>query len=237
MTSTCAAAQAVSESAGVGNFGDDQVGDDGSGAPSVLPRAILQEGMAADIAELRALVMAAAKHFNIEVPSNKERPSTEQDDVDFESIKPRNADYDEETTIKRHISFLPHESMLNGVADWNYLFRMDAPAVKPNIPPRNLSESTEGLQVVLEWPLTPSLSSEVIEFGYTADGYPCELSDEPIHTTTSNLNRPPDPPSGVPIHTMGAQILVESDSGPRMPEPMFQEHTVGQGPHVKETSS
>jgi hypothetical protein len=181
MTSKCAAAEAASESVDVRNSGENQAGDDGGNAANASSG--LQERMAADIAELRTLVMAAAKHFNIETPSTKERPSTQQDDVDFESIKPKNESYDEETTIKRHIAFLPHESMLNGTADWKYLFEMDAPAVKANIWPRNWSEATEGLQVVLEWslPRQSDISNKITEFGYTADGYPCDLSNSFFH--------------------------------------------------------
>jgi hypothetical protein len=69
--------------------------------------------MAADVAALRSILFAAAKHFNVQVNPDLQPPS--QVDVDFGSIKPRDDSYDEEATIKRQIALIHSKSMLNNV--------------------------------------------------------------------------------------------------------------------------
>jgi hypothetical protein len=129
--------------------------------------------MAADVAALRSILFAAAKHFNVQVNPDLQPPS--QVDVDFGSIKPRDDSYDEEATIKRQIALIPSKSMLNNVIQWARSYGNSPLRVEADIRPRNWSESTEGLQVLLEWSLPHTTSADVSGFGYDADGYPRKL--------------------------------------------------------------
>jgi hypothetical protein len=129
--------------------------------------------MAADISALRSILFAAAKHFNVQVNPDLQAPS--QGDVDFSSIKPGDDSYDEEATIKRQIALLPSKSMLASEAFWTRYFKIFPPSVEVDIRPRNWSESTEGLQVLIQWGLPLTTPVETIGFGYDSNGYPCEL--------------------------------------------------------------
>lgn len=144
--------------------------------------AAVQQGMAADIAELRAIVMAAAKHFKIEMDGHDGEPILPQASVDLESIKPTDEGYDQETTLRRQIAVRPTEATLKSISDWNKwpraLRNPEFETAKLALKPHQFPRSTKGLQPIMEWALYGPLSTDVAEFGYTADGYPCQLGTQ-----------------------------------------------------------
>jgi hypothetical protein len=149
--------------------------------------------MAADIAELRAIMMAAAKHFKIDMPRPDSEPVSSQAGVDFECIKPSDEGYDEETTIQRQIAFLPSDDTLRSKTHWKQNLGLESPAARADIRPRSWSGSARGLQPIMDWSLSghdptskyDPISKDVTEFGYTTDGYPCKLGTKWDQARTS----------------------------------------------------
>jgi hypothetical protein len=59
---------------------------------------------------------------------------------------------------------------------WKKSFGLKHPVVARVRPP-DLSGAAEGWQIVVEWDLkdhNPDLTPHIREYGYTAEGYPCE---------------------------------------------------------------
>jgi hypothetical protein len=136
--------------------------------------------MAADIAELRAIMMAAVKHFKIEMPRPESEPLTSQTTIDFGSIKPTDERYDEEITVSRHFALLPTEDTLLSISSWDK-WPLDKPSwerVKLVSQSQSWQDLPEGLQPIMEWWLHDRISADVGEFGYTTDGYPCQLGTD-----------------------------------------------------------
>jgi hypothetical protein len=165
--------------------------DDGSG--NAAASSAIQAQMAADVAELRAIMMAAAKHFKIDMPRPDSKPVPSQPSVDLESIQPRDESYDEETTIQRHIAFLPSDDTLRSKTHWKQRLGLESPAARAYIRPRNWSVSASGLHPIMDWSLSghesatkyDSISKNVTEFGYTMDGHPCKLGTKWDQARTS----------------------------------------------------
>jgi hypothetical protein len=93
--------------------GQERGGEDGGSSSAI------QAQMAADIAELRTIMMAAVKHFKIEMPRPESEPLTSQTTIDFGSIKPTDERYDEEVTVSRHFALLPTEDTLLSISSWD----------------------------------------------------------------------------------------------------------------------
>lgn len=136
--------------------------------------------MAADIAELRAIMTAAAKHFKIELPRPDGEPPPSQARVNLESIKLTDQGYDEEATIRQQMALLPTEATLQSISIWDE-WPLGEPSwdrAKPVFrsgQSRRWPELPNGFQPIIEWWLHDCISTDVAEFGYTADGYPCKL--------------------------------------------------------------
>lgn len=129
--------------------------------------------MAAHIAELHAIILAAAKHLNIVIPSpNGERvPETK---FNIQAIRPKDDGYDEETTVEHRASFGPAESTMKNLCDdCTTFFGLEIPSSRIKIWSQNRSPSGEGLHPLVEWSLDRSISKNVREYGYTAEGYLC----------------------------------------------------------------
>lgn len=161
---------------------DNDSGANGGEAKS-LPELVAE--MATDIAELRTIVLAAAKHFRVDVDDPRPEWTPVFHDtlgsrakVDLESVRPRDEGYDEEATISRLIARLPGEDGIASSISWDRSLGLDPGKLKAKVWPRNWTADANGLQPIVEWELDDSISRHVQEFGYTADGYPCGLPTE-----------------------------------------------------------
>jgi len=136
--------------------------------------------MAADIAELRSIVLAAAKHFKVELPSDKiapPRPPRPSSQALSELARTLAEGYDEEVTVRHRVSLAPAESML-GANQWESIFGLKSPAPRVTItPPSDAPLDTKGIHTLAEWQVSPLTAQHLYEYGYTADGrfYPLNV--------------------------------------------------------------
>lgn len=141
--------------------------------------------IAADIAELRSIVLAAARHFKVELPRDKialPRPPRPSAQALSELARKLAEGYDEEAIVRHHVFLAPAESML-GPNQWESIFGLKSPAPRVTITPRSDGPlDTEGIHTLAEWQVSPLTAHHLYEYGYTADGrfYPL------------NVNRPAD---------------------------------------------
>ena len=146
--------------------------DDNRKGPS--EKAQVASEMAADIAALRAIVLAAAKHFNVNI--SPEDQGSAKTSVNFDAVKPKEGCYDEEITVKHQIAQVPTEGLFKSEA-WKFL-ELDPPTTRdlktatPTLRPRGLVSSTTCVPI-FAWVINgpPSDLPNFEQYGYTADGY------------------------------------------------------------------
>ncbi len=135
--------------------------------------------MAADIAELRSIVLAAAKHFNVDLPSDKESPPRPPwpSRTALAKLTHNMGKYDEDATVRHRVLLAPAESML-GASQWESVFGFESPRARVAIGPRDDGFlDTEGTHTLAQWQLNPLVSKCLSEYGYTANGDFCHLND------------------------------------------------------------
>ncbi|KAK4189328.1 hypothetical protein QBC35DRAFT_462045 [Podospora australis] len=136
--------------------------------------------MAAEISELRKIMEAAAKHFNIEVPiQSMDSPV----DINLELLRPTASSYSEETTIKYLMRQLPSNATVE-----SYLCSEDSSIQGPSHLPRPLTfigstDSPQAYRAIFEWlppntPISSQTKDAVLfrELSYDADGYICLMT-------------------------------------------------------------
>lgn len=145
--------------------------------PDIGPRRAVETKMAADIAELRSIVLAAAKHFKVDFPNEKDGKRPNSPDRDFLDnnlfLFPSDEGYDEETTI-RHLMHLVPTELARTLHDFEPDFG-DLPPDKLKIGPRDWPETAQGWQTLAEWSLHGGVSQDIREYGYVKFGQICDL--------------------------------------------------------------
>jgi hypothetical protein len=147
---------------------------DGDNRKGPSEKAQVASEMAADIAALRAIVLAAAKHFNVNISPEDE--GSAKTSVNFDAVKPKEGCYDEEITVKRQIAQVPTEEMFKSEA-WKFL-ELDPPTtrdlktVTSGLASMGLASSTTCTCVpIVAWVFNGRFSPDFGQYGYTADGY------------------------------------------------------------------
>ena len=130
--------------------------------------------MAADIAELRSIVLAAAKHFKVDIPSDTpdipSRPSSPDSAFRHDLARMLADIYDEDATVRHRVFLAPTGAML-GASQWRFIFGLEPPRSRVTIGPHSSRPlDSEGEHTLAEWQLNPLMSKNVHEYGYTADG-------------------------------------------------------------------
>ncbi|KAK3899745.1 hypothetical protein C8A05DRAFT_36623 [Staphylotrichum tortipilum] len=152
----------------------------GNGAGDASAREVK---MAADIAELRSIVLAAAKHFKVDLPGDRNRPSDPPSPpratfvLRPEVLRRMGEAYDEDATVRHRIFLAPTESML-AAPQWGSMFGLESPRARVKLTPRSWSLDTAegGLHTLAEWQLGPLMAQTVREYGYTRGGHLCSMN-------------------------------------------------------------
>lgn len=135
--------------------------------------------MAADIAALRAIVVAAARHFNVDMSAQGDGPVAPAKDgnIDFDAVKPKEGCYDEEITVRCQVNQLPTEKMF-GSNWWGFLNLKRPRTGDISSPAPWIRELPWPAVPVFAWRINRSISADFVEFGYTADGDICRAKHD-----------------------------------------------------------
>lgn len=128
-----------------------------------------------DIKTVRALLLAIARHYSIEIPKESSPLG-----ITTSYIDPQNSRYDEDATVDYHVRQLQDPDDLTRRSD---AWRSSPPAIRLDVAPNMRQQPEPGLTLALSWPIDQHLLLrdgiiQYNEFGFDAKGYLCDLEQD-----------------------------------------------------------